>query len=452
MDSILYYFGLAALIVTLAVFASRAVITPRDVFRFPTLAALLSLAWVVPQAFALESLRVNDYATEGFWIYLALCFLALALGFRIGRIVHQRREARDPDGAQQRYDIKRLHYACLGLALIGWGSFYLLSGMDQTALGSQYTGQAAFLVLMGKTSAIALCLAALIHARSRSQVALVLGVLIALPMIMTAFSGVRRELLFDIVWLTGGAWLFATRRFPPRAAIIAAAFLGTVIINSAGDLRGYVRSGEGSLLSALTSAETYESFTYFEGDSGKATEIQQAQFDHWWIANTKAYQYGASYWNGLVHLYVPAFIVGSGVKESFKIDPGLTQGAEEAAKVLFHGSTRTGFADTYLNFGYFGFFVFLVIGWIFGLLYGYAAQGGLAGQFFYFVLLSDGLKAITHSTAEFFAAIPFTAILIVAALQFSKMPRRRKLAVPDAGRAPDPRGPSPQSSLKPLTP
>lgn len=437
MDSTLYYFGLGCLVLALVAMASRVLFDRREIYKFPTLAAILGLAWVVPQAIAIESLRVNDYATEGFWLYVAACFVFIAIGFRIGRWAYDRRRELSPGLTLPDYDVDRLSLACLGLAAIGWTSLFLLRGMNLEELGSQWTGQAAFLVLLGKSSGLALCLSVLAYARTRSRAALVIAILVALPMLQTALVGVRRELLFDIVLLSVGVWLFAKNRFPPRAAIIAAALVGTIVINSAGNLRAYVSSGEGTLLSALTSTETYANFSYFERGEGEASELRQAQFDHWSVSQISSYQYGAGYWNGLVQLYVPAFIMGRDFKEGLKISNSYTENFGRGRNELyFHGSTRTGFADSYSNFGPLGVLAFLLIGYFFGFLYSNAIIGGLAGQFLYFSMLAEGLKAITHSTAEFLAALPFALILALVALQFAKVRDRRSRSAKSATRAP----------------
>lgn len=434
MDSSLYYFGLVCLVAILAYLVGRAFFKRSAIFELPVLMGFLGMAWVLPQAFALENMRVNDYATQGFWIYVAACFLFLMFGFRYGQVLFKRRLRRSGEAKLPEYDVRLLHVASLGLAVLGWISFYFLRGVDVSEQGGQWTGQAAALVLLAKTSGLALCLCVLLFTRTRSKVAIAIAILVALPMIQTAFGAVRRELLLDILLLSGGVFAFVTKRYPPRAALVAGVIVGTVILNSVGNLRAYVESGEGTLVEAMTSAETYTSFDFFSGDPEQATEIRQAQFDHWRIGQFGYYQYGAGYWNGLVHLYVPAFILGRDFKESLKIRNNYSvEFGGGRNEVFFSGSTRTGFADSYVNFGPFGVLVFGLIGLIFGYAYANAMMGGLGGQFLYFVMLTDGMKSITHSTAEFFASTVFTALLVYAALVFAKKKRGRRTRVPQAG-------------------
>jgi hypothetical protein len=179
----------------------------------------------------------------------------------------------------------------------------------------------------------------------------------------------------------------------------------------------------GSLIEALSSEEFYTEFNYFKLEQGEASEVGLAQFDYHYMNRTWRWEYGADYWNSMVHQYVPAFLLGREVKENLKIDSLMQRlhlGQEEIASSL--GSTRTGFADSYRSFGVLGVLVFGAIGYIFGRLYAISAAGGLAGQYYYLVLLAEGLKSITHSTAEFASALPFVIVISSVALRFAQVP------------------------------
>jgi hypothetical protein len=209
--------------------------------------------------------------------------------------------------------------------------------------------------LLAKANSFGLCLAVLIFARTRSRLALAIAIVAGIPILQAAFLGVRREALFDLAILTAGAWYISKNRNPPRGVVIACLVVGTVVLNSVGDIRGRVSSGETSLFSVLTSGELYKNFNYLNLDQGSASEVGLARYDFWYVNDTWEWEYGADYWNKLVHQYVPAFIVGRAVKEGLKIDTLSERLRRGESDGLFStGSTRTGFSDSYKSFGAFG--------------------------------------------------------------------------------------------------
>ncbi|KCZ47175.1 hypothetical protein, partial [Hyphomonas sp. CY54-11-8] len=208
--------------------------------------------------------------------------------------------------------------------------------------------------------------------------------------------------------------------------------------NKVGEIRNYVKTGQGSFIEAVLSPELYDHFDYFALQEGDSSEIGLAQYDFWYINETGRWEYGADYWNKLVHQYVPAFLVGRESKESLKIDSlsqRLRLGTEEGAFSL--GSTRTGFSDTYRNFGPLGAIVFWIIGYGFGSLYSIATSGSLFGQYYYLILLADGIKSITHDTAELLRALPFILGVSLIVMIFARRRPRVRRNITNSGRLPN---------------
>lgn len=403
--------------------ALKGILGGRTMFEFPAVAAMMGLAWVVPQGIELEANPYNGTGSEAFWLYVTACFLFIAWGFRLGVRGQRTRIALAADAAPPVYDPLRLILAAAGLTAVGQLSVFMMGGVDTSHMGGQWTGIITMYALFAGTSGMGLCLAVLIFARTRSIAALAIAAVAALPLLDAALLGVRREQLFDLIVLSAGSWYLARRSHPPRIAVIACLILGTVILNKASELRNYVHSGEGSFVEALLSGDLYAGFDYFELGQGEASEVGLAQYDFWFMNETDDWEYGADYWNKLVHQYVPAFLLGRDVKEDLKLDSlsrRLRLGLEEGA--FSPGSTRTGFSDTYRSFALFGVLVFAAIGYGFGVLYAIAGLGQLAGQYYYLVLLAEGLKAITHSTGELLSALPFVLLVSLLVFRFARKP------------------------------
>ncbi|WP_394729422.1 hypothetical protein [Altererythrobacter sp. GH1-8] len=401
------------------------------IFAYPTVAAMMGLAWIIPQGIELEANQGNLYSGEGFWLFVTACFIFIWLGFYAGETEIRRRSAKSAVVAREGFSERRLLYAAAGLTMIGLIAQYQMRGIDTSSMGGQWTGVITMWALLDKASGFGLCLAVLIFARTRSFAALLIAAVAAVPLINAAFFSVRRENLFDLAILTVGAWYLAKDKVPPRILVLSGLLVGTVILNNVEYIRSQILSDERSLVTVLTEKQTYESFSYTNLEQGNASEVRQAQFDFWYANQTSQWEYGAEYWNKLVHQYVPAFLLGREFKEGLKIST-LSERLRSGEEVglLSVGSTRTGFSDSYRAFGIFGVMVFCLIGYGFGILYAKSALGSLSGQYLYLILLAEGLKAITHSTGELLASLPFTLAISWLAVHYAKLPdKKRRLAV-----------------------
>jgi hypothetical protein len=422
-----FSFGFYGLCIVLGSIALTGILSGRGVLRFPTLAAMVGIAWVIPQGIEIEGNPNNLYASNLFWLYVASCFVAIALGFRSSSRAPLSTTKQSASDVGLEYDTRRLLIGAFLLFVVGVISLYFVRSVDTSSMGSGWTGVITAYALLSKCTGLSLCLAVLIFARTQSKAALALAIAASGPLLMNALVSVRREQIFDLIVLTGGSWYLARRKSPPRIAIIVALILGTIVLNRAGDLRGLVNSG-GSLVGALMSGETYTNFNYFDLKQGKSSEVGQAQHDFWYMNETGQWEYGAGYWNAIVTQYVPAFLLGRETKESLKISTfteRLKSGLQEGAFSM--GATRTGFSDSYINFSFAGAMIFWLIGYFYGRLYAVASAGGISGQYYYLVLLAEGLKAITHSTAELLSSLPFVFAVSFAVFQFSRVKRTRPI-------------------------
>ena len=390
------------------------------------MAALLSIAWLIPQGIEIETSYNEPYRSSAFWIYIIICFLFLFIGFhyssrRYIRLTENKSAVRDDS-----FDMRRLELAAAGLAAVGFLSHVLIWRTDTSGMGMQWTGVVTVYALLTSASGMALALSVIIFARTRSVISLIIIMFSIYPIFLSAMYGVRREAIFNLLILSAGAWYFVRKKYPSRIVILCAFVVGTIVINNPREIRTFVYSGQGNVISALFTGKVVEKYDYFEKSVGDGSEVRLAQYDFHYISQYNRLEYGAQYWNSIIHQYVPAFILSRDFKESLKLDTleeRIRKRVENGAFSL--GSTRTGFSDSFRNFWWFGAFVFLCIGILFGKFYAAAMTGGVRGQLLYLVLLADGLKAITHSTSEFFGSLPFAIGVPLLALWWSARPRHR---------------------------
>lgn len=417
------------LCVLLAAIVLRGVIGGKSVLEFPVIASLLGLAWIVPQGVALENLPTQSYDTGAFWVYVTACFAFIALGFAFGRYMQTNTGAQTAVASTERFDMNRLTVAAGVLGGLGIAAYFLMGTVDTSSMRGQWTGVITLYALLNKACGFGLCLSVLIFARTKSRVALAIAVVCAVPIAVSALTAVRREAVFDLIVLTAGAWYLAKAKSPPRLFVLIGIVIGSLILNNPAQLRGYVNSNDRTLIDALADAEAYDEMSVIRVDEEEANEVRQAQSDFWYLNETGEWEFGADYWNKMVHQYVPAFLVGREFKDSLKFSTLAEQIRDgEVSGFEARGATRTGFSDTYRSFGPFGVLVFGLIGFLFGRLYGTASTGGIVGQYYYLVLMAEGMKSITHGTSMFFSAIPFLLVLSYFAFLYAKNPDRTRRA------------------------
>lgn len=394
----------------------------RGVFEFPVVTSMLGLAWVVPQGFEMERNGSMGQDNGGFWYYLTACFLLISVGFALGRAHSAKRRRREGGHNATKYDPHKLTIAAGGLTALGVVCFLMIRGTDTSGMEGGWSGIVTMYALLAGATAFGLCLSILIFARTRSLFALATAVISATPMVYVIMQGVRREVLFDLLVLGAGSYYLSKRRYPPRIAVVAFLLMGSFVLNSVGDIRAYVSSGQGNLFDAVLSGDLRKNFNYFELSQGDSSEVKLARYDFIHTSETGRFEYGGNYLNSIVSQYVPAFLVGREFKDSLKADTLEQRASRVMEGIAFSlGSTRTGFSDSYRSFGWLGAFVFGAIGYLFGRLYDRAIVGGVAAQYFYLILLGNGLKAVTHSTSEFVASLPFAVGISAIAFGFARV-------------------------------
>ncbi|KCZ47242.1 hypothetical protein, partial [Hyphomonas sp. CY54-11-8] len=241
-----FHLEFLVLVVVLAWLAIRGIYSGKGVYEFPTLAALIGFAWVVPQGIELETSSENQYGGGAFWLYVSACYLLIAWGFHAGLQRKKKRQMATANAKIPKLDHERLLIAAFGLSVVGQLSNLMIGRIDTSNMGGEWTGVITMYSLFWSCNGMALCLAVLVFARTRWPIAIGVAAIAAMPIILSVLSGVRREQLFDLIVLTVGGWYLSRRLTPPRLAIIALLIVGTVILNKVGEIRNYVKTGQGS--------------------------------------------------------------------------------------------------------------------------------------------------------------------------------------------------------------
>jgi hypothetical protein len=158
--------------------------------------------------------------------------------------------------------------------------------------------------------------------------------------------------------------------------------------------------------------------------------VRNAVYDIAAVSRSQEFDFGLYHWNLTVFAYVPAQLVGSGIKESLTLD--LPQPAQESFYRPAIGSTWTGLSDAFGSFWYFGCLKFFLIAYWMQKFWLAARAGNLTAQLIYMLIPAYALEAVTHSTQRFLDPwIHFAVFLLPALLLARRRVNKRCRPAPD---------------------
>lgn len=425
---------MSAQLILLTIFAAAlglsAVIRPATLFQYPVAAGLLMMGFVLPQAWTIERSGIGrDYDPPSAWIYMTLCLAMLLLGFALtayrGAKATSTAPRRTIETFLETYDVERVFKACAALVAIGTVAWVLMlrDAEAATASSAQWTGVITLYALLTSLLLFGASLAWLLYLYTRDRKSLMLAVFGLSFSVPTVLFSARRELAFELVTSLLLGLFFVRGKSVSRFLLIPMMLVGTVYVNQASAIRSYIKNNDASLVGALTSNEVASDIT----SGGHTSEVMFAVSD---IALTQwsgEYVYFAPYWNTMVQLYFPAFIFGREAKDHAKFDFNLY--VNRHAFTAENGATHTGFSDSFVEFHYLGAGLFFAIAAILGFVWRRAREGDIGAQFFYMVLLTEGMMTITESTSRFVGKVPFLFGVMGLAFWYARRPRKRAEAV-----------------------
>ena len=404
----------------IALLALLAVLRPATLFAYPVAGSLLMWVFLLPQAWRIESSGdLNDFEPTLTWGYMILCMIMTAVGFWAGGIRAAIAGRNDLAALRERYDFDKLLKGAVALVVVGGIAQVLLQREVSTMkAGDLFTGAVAFYVMMTALLIYGATLGWILYLYTSDKRALLLaliGLAVTTPTILLA---ARRELSFTVVSIIFlGLW-FVKKKAISRLLLIPLVFIGTVLINNAGAIRGYIDRQNTTLISALSADDLQDTSRNKNNYDEMASGVSDIAITFW----SDRYSFLSPYYNTLIQLYVPAFIVGRETKDGLLIPED--ESAESFSKYYANGSTRTGFADSFQAFHYFGCLIFLAISYFMGVLWKRANAGDILSQLYYIILLAAGLKVFTESTSVFFGVLPLIIGSTYAVFRYARRPTK----------------------------
>ena len=241
----------------------------------------------------------------------------------------------------------------------------------------------------------------------------------------------RRETAALVLLIVGMTLYFRLGIKPPRILIALFLIAAALFIPSTYEYRSSLAEESEVIRSKIDFVDNFKRFLTEES----ILELRNAAFI---IASTKAtgnYEYGAAFWDELVFRYVPAQFVGADVKSSLYLldrDSRATSQLFNYGYEIPEGSTITGIADSFLQFGWFGWVFFVVAGWFGKSLFEAAEAGGsLYAQLLYILSSTTFMRSVTHQVADFLPGVLFFVVFLgLAAWYAGARPNGRTLTRP----------------------
>lgn len=400
----LYFLILIGLV---AVPLTMAVHTPARIFEYPFFMAFTFAVFIVPQAYSLIRFPgfVEQSSVDGVLFMACLCLIACFFGYQMAPSAIVLRWASRPVNMDRllRAGLAFIALACLMLVLLERMNvqFSETGGMTGTATIVLFFEELAY-------PGFAICLFCALRRPTLGRIA---GCIIgSYPLIHDIIQG-RRENAAMLALSIAGAFFFERRKAPPGVAIIVATLFAMLVIPATGEYRSYASDNNWSSVRQMDLISGFERFltqeSILELRNGAAIIESTRQTGH--------YQLGKAYWNHLVFRYVPAQLLGEGVKEALMFDVFDVNkaGGSETGLQFPPGSTMTGLGDTFEQFGWLGCFFFAIMGVLFkGLWQASLGKNALFARVMYVLSITSGMRAVTHWTMDFLPGLLYFAIFL----------------------------------------
>ena len=400
--------GCAALLV-------RAMFRPKLFYEYPYLIAAVFTAFILPQAYAAYQTGWGGWYLDAALIMSSLCLAACWFGYL------PKAHPALLEKFNVQVNLARFFHGGVLLVLIGYYFTYKFGTLEEDEITSTLTGIGTIYLFFGALvyPGFAICFYCALN--GQGPFAWIMTAIAAwVPVQMAVFYGRREPTVLFLLSLAMILYFLKGKRLP-RLVILGAVIAAMFAIPATGEYR---KSAAEDPIEAFQQLDFAEQFNqYFHEDA--PTEFKNAVM---LIAVTMAngdYEMGAGYWNRLVFRFVPAQILGEGLKNSLMIGGKQRDFGEYVEdSVGFRvpiGSTVTGIGDSFNEFGLFGCLVFVGIAYLFKNLWVAANQpGGTVAQILYIQVSTTGMRALTHQTIDFLPGLLYSVIFIGLVALYAK--------------------------------
>jgi hypothetical protein len=378
---------------------------PERAYQYPFIMGFILVSFIVPQALAIlqDPRGLPNGALERTFLYSCFCAAACWIGYQIQPRLNWVK------ALTFSIDDQRLQYAGVILGTMGHLFYFLIRNtvIQKTDVGT-WTGVATIYYFLFQVIYIAFAIFLMQLLKSPNFLSFLGTVITSLPLIETVMGG-RRQPTMTVAIIVGLSFYFVKRTIPPRWFFVSMVISTLFLIPVVGALRNgfwvILLSGDWNQLFA----EIFNSFSSLM--AGEILELRNASFLMDAADRMNEFGLGKGYWDVFVFQYVPAQILGAGFKNSLQFNEQNFDLESMYGYVIHTGTTLTGIGDTYLEFSYFGCFVFILLAYLFKHLWlASVYRHSVPCQLLYIGSISPVMLAITHGTGRFLQEFIFQLI------------------------------------------
>jgi hypothetical protein len=380
------------------------------IYQYPFFMGSIFLSFLLPQVFSLidNPAQVSQEALERVLFVSCLCAAACWLGYQIkpNRKLLAKLNIVTED--------RKLFRAGIALMAQAWFFNFLLSRTNiQLAANGNWTGPATIFLFFVQAGSIAFTIFLLQTLKHPNFINCICTVFSGWPILQDVLNG-RRQPTMTLIIIIGLSLFLVHRSVPPRWLVIAGLLSISIFIPLFGHLRANVWGlfFSGNWEEILS--ETQRIFTIQQ--KGDVLEFRNAALIIDVATRTGLYGFGTGWWDNIVFQFVPGQIVGFEFKKSIQFNiwvPYIESLSNLYGYTIPIGSTPTAIGDSFMEFGYFGCVVFVLIAYIFKHLWISAVyHKTVFSQILYMGLVSPSMICLTHGVGTFLQQGIFQLIFI----------------------------------------
>jgi oligosaccharide repeat unit polymerase len=418
------------LIAGLAVMLAVTLAKPERIYEYPFFMAATFIVFIVPQAISFIRFPggFGEEQVANVLLMTCLCFAMCWAGYQLRPAQFLKKTLAWP------INLDRLFHGGLVFIAVSYFFNYLITGMtEEETGGSMWTGKVTIYAFFAGLiyPAFAICLFTAL--RTNGLLAWLSVIVAAIQPLQASVLAGRRETTV-LFLLTISLTLYYYRGIkPPRLVVLFSILFAMLIIPATGTYRGLAADRDWNQVRQMDLIGNFK--TYLNQES--ILELRNGALVIEATRQAGNYEYGAGYWDQLIFRFVPAQLVGKGLKNSLMFQSSEDYTQNELAKLGYDipgGSTLTGMADSFQQFGWFGCLFFAGMGLLFKTLYRATLQPNpIFAQLIYIQITTSAMRALTHQTIDFLPGLVYYSIFLGLLYLYAREPVKTEQRMAEVG-------------------
>lgn len=411
---------------------------PVGIYQVPFFVAIGFIAFIVPQLIGLylNPAPLTLDIIDKFSLMSIFCVLACWISYIKVKINHQYLLKINK---KYNYSLSKLFEWGIIYTIVGNFFFLLIGNLDDSDISTQATGIFTVFIFFGRLIYPGFVLL-LIPTLSKPLFVRVMICLCATLQPLTRFLifGRRSELLIFICIILLSLF-FIKKIVIPKQFLLIGIMLGFVFGISVGQYRNIVTDYNLTFLDLLSNqaiariTEGLTSVNWIDGitqsfSGEKSSEVKFAASAMEAIESDGGYGLGRGYWNKLIFSYIPAQFVGKELKESFYLlSPNVINliQARFGFQTFRTGLTITCVGELFVEFWFFGSFIFCIISYFYKHLWTLANEyDDLIVQVFYCLMLPFCVVAIGSATSNLLSQVVYNYAAMIPVVLYSRFDKK----------------------------